>query len=162
MSSTQKKQMELQLLNQKWASAAPGVPLQTTPVRNQSQNEIENDLLGHLQYHILSNYVTDFEKANNVWTNFSQIYTYDTPFDEEAFMDETTGEPLDRKDVKYQNILEYWTNFIEQRRSELEKPPRSGGKKASKKKPKKANKKKTKKARKSSRNTMVRKKSRRH
>jgi hypothetical protein len=179
-----KKQMvqqlqQLQQLNQKWASAAPGVPLQTTPVRNQSQNEIENDLLGYLQHYIITNYMSDFKKAENVWTNFSQIYTYDTPFEEEAFMDET-GEPLDRKDVTYKNILDYWINFIEQRRFELETPrtmdipqtPRTitdtdsseldGGRKSNKKKPNKASKKKYKKARKSSRNTMVRKKSRRH
>jgi len=181
----QQKIGQLNEVNQKWASAAPGVPLQTTPVRNQSQNEIENDLLGYLQHYIITNYMSDFKKAENVWTNFSQIYTYDTPFDEEAFTDEM-GEPLDRKDVTYKNILDYWINFIEQRRSELETPrtmdipqtprtpitPRTitdtdssvldGGRKSSKKKPKKASKKKSKKARKSSRNTMVRKKSRGH
>lgn len=179
-----KKQMvqqlqQLQKLNQKWASAAPGVPLQTTPVRNQSQNEIEkeieNDLLGYLQHYIITKYMSDIDKSENVWTNFLQIYTYDTPFDEEAFMDDETGEPLDRKDVTYQNILDYWINFIDQKRSELERPRKrartitdtdsselDGGRKSSKKKTNKASKKKYKKARKSSRNTMVRKKSRRH
>lgn len=175
-----KKQMvqqlqQLQKLNQKWASAAPGVPLQTTPVRNQSQNEIENDLLGYLQHYIITKYMSDIDKSENVWTNFLQIYTYDTPFDEEAFMDDETGEPLDRNDVTYQNILDYWINFIDQKRSELERPRKrartitdtdsselDGGRKSNKKKPNKASKKKYKKARKSSRNTMVRKKSRRH
>ncbi len=172
----QQKIGQLNEVNKKWVSAAPGVPLQTTHVRNidvHSQNE--GALLGELQLYILGQY-TDFKKAMDVWTNFSQIYSYDTPFDEEAFMDEM-GEPLDRKDVTYQNILDYWINFIEQRRSELETPrtpitPRTitdtdssvldGGRKSSKKKPKKASKKKSKKARKSSRNTMVRKKSRGH
>ena len=175
----QQKIGQLNEVNKKWVSAAPGVPLQTTHVRNvdvHSQNE--GALLGELQLYVLGRY-TDFEKAMDVWTNFSQIYTYDTPFEEEAFMDET-GEPLDRKDVTYKNILDYWINFIEQRRSELETPrtmdipqtPRTitdtdsseldGGRKSNKKKPNKASKKKYKKARKSRRNTMVRKKSRGH
>lgn len=169
------QQQRLHEVNEKWVSAAPGVPLQTTHVRNidvRSQNE--DTLLGALQLYILGQY-TDFKKAMDVWTKFLQIYSYDTPFDEEAFTDEM-GDPLNKNDVTYQNILDYWMNFIQDKLPELEmdipQTPRTitdtdssvldGGRKSSKKKPKKASKKKSKKARKSSRNTMVRKKSRRH
>jgi hypothetical protein len=169
------QQQRLHEVNEKWVSAAPGVPLQTTHVRNidvHSQNE--GTLLGELQLYILGQY-TDFKKAMDVWTKFLQIYSYDTPFDEEAFTDEM-GDPLNKNDVTYQNILDYWMKFIEDKLPELEmdipQTPRTitdtdssvldGGRKSSKKKPKKASKKKSKKARKSSRNTMVRKKSRGH
>lgn len=175
------QQHKIDLFNKKWGSAAPGVPLQTTHVRNidvHSQNEAT--LLGDLQLYILGKY-SDFKKAMDVWTKFLQIYSYDTPFDEEEFTDEM-GNPLDKNDVTYQNILDYWMNFIQDKLPELEmdipqtpRTPRTpktitdtdssvlgGGRKSSKKKPKKASKKKSKKARKSSRNTMVRKKSRGH
>lgn len=165
----------LGLFNKKWGSAAPGVPLQTTHVRNidvHSQNEAT--LLGDLQLYILGKY-TDFKKAMDVWTKFLQIYSYDTPFDEEEFTDEN-GDPLDKNDVTYQNILNYWMNFIQYKLPELEmdipQTPRritdtdssvlDGGRKSSKKKQKKASKKKSKKTRKSTRKTMVRKKSHGH
>jgi hypothetical protein len=117
------------------------------------QQQTEQKLLGDLQNDIFGRY-SDFDQANNVWTNFMQMYDYDTPFNSAEFTDDT-GNEVDKNDVSYDQILDYWKGFIDNNIADLEVDTRQDGgrksskKKSTKKKSKKSIKKKSKKARQS-------------
>lgn len=77
------------------------------------------------------------------------MFRYDDPFDINEFLDEY-GNELDKNKVPYDQILDYWKEFIDTHSDELQvKIPRTGGRKSTKKKSKKSSKKKSKKARQS-------------
>ena len=152
-----KRIQQIKKHNEAWsrarANGAPVVHHDNTQTNVVVRQQTEQKLLGDLQNVILGRY-QDFDQANNVWTNFMQMYQYDTPFDSAEFTDDT-GNELDKNEVTYAQILEYWNGFIKNNIADLEVDKdqdggrKSSKKKSTKKKSKKSSKKKSKKARQS-------------
>ena len=151
-----KRKQQIKQYNNAWytarANRAPVV--HDTPTNVVVREQLEKQLLGYLQHHIAVRYPQDFDKYMTVWTNFMQMYDYDTPFNGKEFLDKY-GNELDKNKVTYDQILDYWKGIIHDNIANLEVDTHQDGgrksskKKSTKKKSKKSSKKKSKKARQS-------------